>query len=72
MAGNVDEWVQDCWNDSYEGAPADGKAWNGGECKVRLLRGGSFSSDPNGLRAAVRGTGSPDSRGRIVGFRVAR
>jgi formylglycine-generating enzyme required for sulfatase activity len=24
--GNVWEWVQDCWHESYQGAPADGSA----------------------------------------------
>jgi formylglycine-generating enzyme required for sulfatase activity len=26
-AGNVWEWVQDCWHDGYQGAPADGSEW---------------------------------------------
>ncbi len=38
--GNVYEWVQDCWNDSYQGAPADGSAWEAGDCARRVLRGG--------------------------------
>ena len=31
--GNVWEWVEDCWNDSYSGAPADGSAWTTGDCR---------------------------------------
>ena len=41
MHGNLWEWVQDCWNDSYQGAPADGSAWTSGACAIRVLRGGS-------------------------------
>ena len=42
MHGNVWEWVEDCWNDSYVGAPSDGSAWESGECGYRVLRGGSW------------------------------
>ena len=44
VAGNVAEWVEDCWNDNYRGAPADGTAWTTGQCQQRSLRGGSFAS----------------------------
>ena len=40
--GNVWEWVEDCWNDSYDGAPSDGSAWESGNCERRVLRGGSW------------------------------
>ena len=40
MHGNVWEWVQDCWNDSYQGAPTDGSAWESGDCSRRVMRGG--------------------------------
>ena len=33
MHGNVWEWVQDCVNDNYEGAPSNGSAWEGGNCE---------------------------------------
>ncbi len=42
MHGNLWEWVQDCWNGSYQGAPADGSAWTSGDCERRVLRGGSW------------------------------
>jgi len=70
--GNVWEWVEDCWNESYEGAPSDGSAWTSGECDRRVLRGGSWSAKPEGLRAAVRGVGGPDGRIDFLGIRVAR
>ncbi|MBX2889329.1 MAG: SUMF1/EgtB/PvdO family nonheme iron enzyme [Saprospiraceae bacterium] len=41
LAGNVTEWVEDCWHDSFKGAPADGSAWLSGDCSMRMLRGGS-------------------------------
>ena len=42
MHGNVWEWVHDCWNDSYVGAPSDGSAWASGDCNLRVVRGGSW------------------------------
>ena len=72
MHGNVSEWVQDCWNDSYEGAPIDGSAWTSGECSQRVLRGGSWGYEPWYLRSAFRGRGNHSSRYRVIGFRLAR
>ena len=47
MHGNVGEWVEDCWHDSYVGAPANGMAWTaGGDCRGRVLRGGSWTTYP--------------------------
>ena len=72
MHGNVWEWVDDCWNDSYAGAPADGSAWLRGNCDLRVLRGGSWDVKPSGLRAAVRGRNTTSFRSGSYGFRVAR
>ncbi|MBV8520848.1 MAG: formylglycine-generating enzyme family protein, partial [Acetobacteraceae bacterium] len=41
MHGNVWEWVEDCWRDSYAGAPTDGSPWISGACRDRVLRGGN-------------------------------
>jgi formylglycine-generating enzyme required for sulfatase activity len=70
--GNVMEWVQDCWQDNYNGAPPDGSARTSGDCNSRVLRGGSWLSNPQFLRSANR-YGNP-SGGRIssLGFRVGR
>jgi formylglycine-generating enzyme required for sulfatase activity len=54
MHGNVLEWVQDCYHDSYRGAPADGSAWEEGSCENRVLRGGSFDDSAEFLRSAGR------------------
>lgn len=70
--GNVWEWVADCWNDSYAGAPADGSAWERGDCSKRVLRGGSLNGRPRVLRSAVRYRNSSGSRYFYIGFRVAR
>ena len=73
MAGNVREWVEDCWHDNYAGAPDDGTAWmSGGECGRRVLRGGSWSYNPVNLRSASRNDDAAGARNDSGGFRVAR
>ena len=72
MHGNVWEWAQDCWNGSYSGAPRDGRAWEGGKCSRRILRGGSWESRPGSLRSANRTWDTADDRDIIYGFRIAR
>jgi formylglycine-generating enzyme required for sulfatase activity len=76
MAGNVESWTQDCYHDSYSGAPTDGSAWET-NCwvgrtgrVVRVVRGGSWATYPGGLRSAYR-AGYGDFL-NFVGFRVAR
>jgi formylglycine-generating enzyme required for sulfatase activity len=55
MHGNVWEWCQDDWHNNYEDAPIDGSAWIGNEAKsVKLLRGGSWNSNPAYCRSAFR------------------
>ncbi|HUQ75003.1 MAG TPA: bifunctional serine/threonine-protein kinase/formylglycine-generating enzyme family protein [Burkholderiales bacterium] len=72
MHGNVWEWVEDCWNASYAGAPTDGSAWTGGNCAQRVVRGGSWDSEPQTLRSALRYYFLTSIRSNTVGFRVAR
>ena len=72
VSGNVWEWTEDCWNDSYAGAPGDGSAWKSGNCGLRVLRGGSWSYDPWSLRSADRSKLATGIRGSLAGFRVAR
>ena len=72
FSGNVWEWVQDCWNDSYAGAPSNGQAWERGDCGRRVLRGGSWADAPRYLRSAYRGWSSVDYRRNTIGFRLAR
>lgn len=72
MAGNSLQWVQDCYHDTYARAPADGSAWVGGECRARVMRGGSWYNSPYYLRAANRFSNAPYFRGMNVGFRIGR
>ncbi len=72
MHGNVREWVQDCYNSNYEGAPTDGTAWLTGNCDGRVKRGGSWNDGPWYLRSANRRTHHTEFRLYGDGFRVAR
>ena len=72
VLGNVWEWTEDCWNNSYRGAPSDGSAWNQGDCSGRVSRGGSWSGVPGVVRSAIRGGDVTEFRGSGVGFRPAR
>jgi|SRR5579872_1208013 formylglycine-generating enzyme required for sulfatase activity len=71
-AGNAAEWVEDCWNPTYKGAPKDGSAWKTGDCTGRVLRGGSFANKATSLRSAWRFKYDEDVRYYANGFRVAR
>ncbi|TVR99469.1 MAG: formylglycine-generating enzyme family protein [Wenzhouxiangellaceae bacterium] len=72
MHGNVWEWVEDCWNWNYFGAPVDGSAWLEGDCANAVLRGGSWAMGGRSIRSASRGFDQKDVRTRFRGFRVAR
>src|SRR5262244_934609 len=75
MSGNVFEWVEDCVHGNYTNAPTDGSAWlepEGGECGLRVVRGGSWDSDPVDLRASDRNWFDADYRFSDVGFRLAQ
>jgi formylglycine-generating enzyme required for sulfatase activity len=76
MHGNVWEWTQDCWNESYSGwfssAPEDASAWLSGDCDKRVLRGGSLSDVPGLLRSANRYGLDAASRSYVYGFRLVQ
>lgn len=72
MHGNVQEWVKDCWNDSYGDGPLDGSAWLSGDCLSRVVRGGSWASTPLAVRAGHRRAFASGTRDGYGGFRVAR
>ena len=74
VLGNVQEWVEDCWNYSYRyaGAPMDGSAWESGVCDEGVVRGGSWFSIPRNLRSANRDSQYTDLRSYYRGFRIAR
>lgn len=72
LAGNVSEWVADCWHSSYRRAPRDARAWVNPGCRMHTLRGGSWANSPAHTRSAWRqGTDANNTSAR-VGFRVVR
>jgi len=72
MAGNVWQWVQDCYHDNYNGAPMNGSAWTAGDCSRRVVRGGSWANNPEVLRSAVRAWYISVFKADYLGFRVGR
>ena len=72
MAGNVWEWVQDLWHDTYTGAPTDGSAWESPSGSHRVIRGGCFVFVADFLRAAFRYFDDPSVQSDYLGFRCAR
>jgi formylglycine-generating enzyme required for sulfatase activity len=71
MNGNAAEWVADCWNDSYESAPADGSAWLTGTCESHPVRGGGWAHFPEQLTSSYRLRLDAGYRTTYVGFRLA-
>ena len=72
MQGNVWEWVEDVWHDSYDGAPVDGSAWLKGDANYRVIRGGSWHNETEIVRAAVRRERESKVKVDTLGLRVAR
>ncbi len=74
--GNVWEWCEDPWHDSYADKPADlkktGGACSTGDSSWGVLRGGSWYNNPRNLRSACRNRNTTDIRYDDIGFRVAR
>jgi formylglycine-generating enzyme required for sulfatase activity len=71
-AGNVQEWVLDCYRAGYRDAAADGAAWQTPECTQQVVRGGSYSSPMDSLRSAKRSQYDQDIRLDNLGFRIVR
>ncbi len=71
-AGNIAEWIHDCWHPSYKSAPADESVWEGGDCTQRVVRGGAFISPEQSLRTAARDKFKSNSSYEHIGIRVAR
>jgi len=72
MAGNLSEWVADCWHASYRRAPADGAAWYNPGCRQRVVRGGNWANAPEQTRAAWRLSQDSDMTSARIGFRLVR
>jgi formylglycine-generating enzyme required for sulfatase activity/serine/threonine protein phosphatase PrpC len=71
-AGNVAEWVKDCWHENYKGAPTDNEVWEGGDCSYRAVRGGAYLSPQQSIRSAKRDKLKSDAGYDHVGIRLAR
>jgi len=72
VAGNLSEWVADCWHASYRRAPADGAAWFNPGCRQRVIRGGNWANAPEQTRAAWRQSQDSDTTSARIGFRLVR
>ena len=72
MAGNVWQWVQDCYHGDYKQAPTDGSAWTSGDCSRRIVRGGTWFSTTRRLRSALRFWFPTHLQFDTLGFRVGR
>lgn len=75
MAGNAGEWVEDCYHDTYRGAPTDGSPVETCMPKfhnARMMRGGGWNAIPAWMRSASRDVEVPSQRADSFGFRVAR
>ena len=71
-AGNVWEWVEDCWFPDYVGAPSDGSARIGGKCRQRIIRSGSWYYLSKNARSAWRAKNDARVKSYWLGFRVLR
>lgn len=71
MHGNVWEWCEDIWHDSYDDAPTDGSAWiSFGDENKAVIRGGSYCEDENNCHSATR-FGEPANKiDHTIGFRI--
>ncbi len=71
-SGNVWEWVADCWNPTHDGAPEDGSTRLDGDCRIRVMRGGSWYYFSKNSRSAWRWKNDARVRSYGIGFRVLR
>ena len=72
ISGNVEEWVQDCWHDSYQRAPSDSSAWVNPGCKMGVTRGASWASSLDEARVSFRMATPMKTHNARIGFRVVR
>ncbi len=72
ISGNVEEWVQDCWHDSYQRAPNDSSAWVNPGCKMGVTRGASWASSLDEARVSFRMATPMKTHNARIGFRVVR
>jgi formylglycine-generating enzyme required for sulfatase activity len=73
MHGDVDEWIEDDYQETYEKAPTDGSAWvDNPRVADRVVRGGSWLFEAGYCRSAARGNDKAGERKTGIGFRLAK
>jgi formylglycine-generating enzyme required for sulfatase activity len=72
LFGNAEEWLLDCWSDTYRNAPNSGIANTSGDCDRRVVRGGSWFDGAETIRATARAADEKTARTSTRGFRIAR
>lgn len=73
MSGNLWEWCEDTWHDTYLGAPTDGSAWTlGGDPHRQVVRGGAWNFEDYFCRSSFRFWFNADYGNYSVGLRLAR
>ncbi|MBV8752390.1 MAG: SUMF1/EgtB/PvdO family nonheme iron enzyme [Hyphomicrobiales bacterium] len=72
MHGNVSEWIEDCYHNTYQDASSDGEAWTAANCNPRIIRGGSWFHRARMLRSAARDWSNSDKGNESIGIRIAR
>lgn len=72
ILGNVFEWTHDCYHSNYKNAPTDGSSWEGGDCSVRVARGGAFASPASSMRASNREKFKSTQGRDHIGIRLVR
>ena len=70
--GNVREWVEDTWVQSFAGASNDGSASKSAPGGLRVARGGSYADGAARLRLSMREGLPANTRDSTTGFRIAR
>lgn len=72
MNGSVWEWVSDCWHNNFKGAPSENRSWDESNCRVRVIRGGSWREGASYMPSSTRFKYDASVRHSQNGFRVAR
>jgi len=73
MHGNVSEWVQDRYGESYYSvSPGINPPGPAGSGSFRVFRGGNSSDGAPGVRSAIRSAGLPDRASPHIGVRLVR
>jgi formylglycine-generating enzyme required for sulfatase activity len=70
--GSVWEWVSDCWHNNYKNAPTNSRTWDEPNCRVRVIRGGSWREGGSYMLSSTRFKYDASVRHSQNGFRVVR